>query len=429
LRLAIRTAISAAGMLVLLGCAEVPLIPTMEGPDTCSANAPATFSVQSSDPNGRNVAYCLGWGDGTRAKWTDYFPNNQPVEATHTYTGPGVFSVTVRAMDEAGHESDWAPPWFLSVLYRAPGRPSVLAGPDSGYHNTPYEFAAQSTDSAGRKVAIRFDWGDGDTSDWSDSVASGAEVSISHAFMDTGSYIVRAQARSAAGDTSAWSFPHTTSVAVGWDTMMFDGFEGEFPGTRWSLVGSPTWGPEDYRCYEGRKSAWCAGSSRNAPGYSKEMYSAMVYGPFSLAGVDSARVLFTDYVDTEPDFDFFCWLASTDGSNFGGYEVSGNYPYWERDTLDLEYVPGVGRLIGRSRVWIAFVFYSDYSIQFDGAYVDSVALMKFTGFAGTGLRTSGGAPTARPPRCVLGPHGRVRTVQMNLAEPKTNMPVLKRSKP
>lgn len=394
MKLAGRAAITATVLLVLLGCAKSPLPPTVEGPDTCWANVPVTFHAQSS---GASVAYCFGWGDGTRPKWTDYVPGVQKLAATHTFAAPGRYGVAVRAMDENGRESEWSAPHPLLVNYRAPGRPDAPAGPDSGYRNTEYAFATKTADSAGRKVRIRFDWGDGQTSGWSDSMASGVDVSISHVFEDTGSFTVRAQARTTAGDTSAWSFAHTISVAPGWDALMFDDFEGEFPGSRWALAGSPTWGPEDYRCYEGQQSAWCAGSSRNAPGYSKNMYAVMVYGPFSLTDVDSARVLFRDWVDTESDFDFFCWMASADGVNFGGYEVSGNFPYWVPDTFDLDYVPGVGNLVGRSKAWIAFLFYSDNSVQFDGVYVDSVALVTFTGF-----RNAGSVPMALTRRPVHG---------------------------
>ncbi|MEO0077507.1 MAG: PKD domain-containing protein [candidate division WOR-3 bacterium] len=416
-----------AALLLLSGCGKAPEAPTITGPDSCWANVPVTFRAQSTSQGSKRVAYRFGWGDGSRQKWTDHVPGTQQMSATHTYADAGLYGVTVQAMDENGRESEWSAPHPLLVKYRGVGRPNAPVGPDSGYRNTEYEFATAAEDPTGRKVRIRFDWGDGSISGWGDSVASGATATATHAFSDTGTYMIRAQAKTTEGDTSPWSHARSIAIAPGWETIMFEGFEGSFPGTRWMLIGSPTWGPEDYRKYEGRKSGWCAGSSRSAPGYSKDMYAAMVYGPFSLERADSAVVLFRSWVDTETGYDWFAWLASADGTNWDGYEVSGNFPYWELDTFDLSAVAGIGSLVGEPRVWIAFLFYSDNSVQYDGVYLDSVALMSFSGFgatkSGQAGRTSLPTPAVRPQRA------RVRPIHIRLAADDRSQLKLERREP
>ena len=61
-------------------------------------------------------------------------------------------------------------------------------------------------------VAIRFSWGDGDTSTWSSFVKSGESVATSHAWHDTGTYAVEAEAKDTSAALSSWSEPHSITV-------------------------------------------------------------------------------------------------------------------------------------------------------------------------------------------------------------------------
>ena len=71
-----------------------------------------------------------------------------------------------------------------------PDTPSVPSGPDSGQAGVSYGFSSSATDPEGDSVALRFSWGDGDTSAWGGPVGSGASVSMSHAWSTAGSYTV-----------------------------------------------------------------------------------------------------------------------------------------------------------------------------------------------------------------------------------------------
>ena len=90
----------------------------------------------------------------------------------------------------------------------APDTPSSPSGPATGVTDTLYQFSSSATDPDGDKVAIRFAWGDGDTSGWSSFVSSGEVVSMTHAWDSTGTYYVRAQAKNSRGAISGWSASH-----------------------------------------------------------------------------------------------------------------------------------------------------------------------------------------------------------------------------
>jgi len=89
-------------------------------------------------------------------------------------------------------------------------------GPKTAFKNTALGYRSSATDPDGDSVAIRFDWGDGDTSDWSDLVESDESVSDTHQWVSADTYEIRAQAKDATGTTSAWSQPLTAAILGGW---------------------------------------------------------------------------------------------------------------------------------------------------------------------------------------------------------------------
>ena len=67
-------------------------------------------------------------------------------------------------------------------------------------------------DADGDSVACRFDWGNGDTSEWSGYVASGQTMTTTHAWTQLGLYDVRMQARDRRGAVSDWSSQREVTV-------------------------------------------------------------------------------------------------------------------------------------------------------------------------------------------------------------------------
>jgi hypothetical protein len=98
-------------------------------------------------------------------------------------------------------------------------RPDVAAvptGPSSGAVGVEYTFSSSAEDRDGDDVAIRFDWGDGDTSDWSPWVRPGDTVAMSHSCAASGSFNVKAQARARNITISGWSDAHAFVIASSW---------------------------------------------------------------------------------------------------------------------------------------------------------------------------------------------------------------------
>jgi hypothetical protein len=101
-------------------------------------------------------------------------------------------------------------------MNRAPVKPAAPGGPSSGKVDSLHAFTSIATDPDGGEIRYRFDWGDGDTSDWTDSVQSGQPGGASHSWHVSGTFAVRAQAKDAREALSAWSDGHQIDVALSW---------------------------------------------------------------------------------------------------------------------------------------------------------------------------------------------------------------------
>ncbi|MDO8881206.1 MAG: cell wall-binding repeat-containing protein [Coriobacteriia bacterium] len=141
------------------------------------------------------------------------------------------------------------------------------------------------------------------------------------------------------------------------------------------LPGSPTWGRTSHRKSEGTYSAYCAGSAISAPGpYANDMQAWMRAGPFDLSGYDEATLAFDMWLYSESDYDFIYVGVSTDGSGFDVLGSSGDSGGWRSEAFDLAdfFDDGSLDLTGEPQVWIAFIFDSDFSDTYEGAYIDNV---------------------------------------------------------
>jgi hypothetical protein len=107
---------------------------------------------------------------------------------------------------------------------RVPDAPSVPSGPSAVAKDSLASFSSAATDPDGDSVCIRFDWGDGDTSDWSQYVASSESVLMTHAWTAAAVCSVRAQAKDQRSLTSAWSSVHTVQVGDTWSRTFGGGY-------------------------------------------------------------------------------------------------------------------------------------------------------------------------------------------------------------
>jgi len=201
---------------------DVPAVPA--GPAYCFKDSTYTFKTVASDPDGDSMALRFDWGDSTASHWVGWFASGDTVASTHVWSDTGNYEVRVSAQDRE-RTSDLSDGLKVRVAIRwPPETPAAPAGPSVGGRDTLYKFTAGADHPDGIPVAIRFAWGDRDTSDWSDFDLPGGPVSMSHAWSAPDTYAVTAQAKDTGELTSLWSSPHTIVIRPpGWSGLRMVG--------------------------------------------------------------------------------------------------------------------------------------------------------------------------------------------------------------
>jgi len=104
----------------------------------------------------------------------------------------------------------------LAVEYTIPNNPpntpSKPSGPESGEVGELLTYSTSATDPDGDQVRYKFDWGDGNQSDWTDWVDSGQSASESYSWNAPSTYHIKAKAQDTPGDESEWSLPLTVTI-------------------------------------------------------------------------------------------------------------------------------------------------------------------------------------------------------------------------
>ena len=327
------------------------------------------------------------------AKWDLHLLPSSPCIDTGNNVAPGLpatdFEGDPRKIDGDGNGTaiaDMGADEYSGDL--PPPVAAFIASPTSGTIPLTVQFTDQST---GEITSRNWDFGDNTTS---------TDKNPSHTYNNVGNYSVSLTVHGPKGSHTETKVDYikVRSDAISampwipllllqegppasWITIMTENFEGEFPSGSWQILGDPTWGADNFRPYNGSKSAWCAkgGSSGLDPAtndYPNDMNTWMIRGPFDLSDATEAELIFNYWLETEENFDYFKWLASTNGTRFSGYQTDKSTSGWVEKRFDLKSVPTLGNLCGESQVWIGFKFDSDSSVTYRGAFVDDIFLRK-----------------------------------------------------
>ncbi|MFB0509893.1 MAG: hypothetical protein ACETVX_05305, partial [bacterium] len=168
---------------------------TPSGPAIASLNITYQFGSLAIDPNGDSIAIRFDWGDEDTSEWSGWYASGEEIWMPHSWSDYGPHCVTAQAKDKCEKTSKWSLPHYIIVTLNHPPNVPSISGPSSGYIYTSYTFTSSTTDSDYDSVAIRFDWGDGDTSDWSQWKPTGDSVQLSHFWLYPGTYGIRVQAK------------------------------------------------------------------------------------------------------------------------------------------------------------------------------------------------------------------------------------------
>jgi outer membrane protein assembly factor BamB len=194
---------------------EVPDTPS--GPSNGYVASIYMFTTATTDPNEDSISYQFDWGDTNLSAWSNYVSSGQSVSLNHSYSSPGIYSVTAKAKDVDGAESDWSDGHQITISNipnNPPNTPPAPSGPSNGYEDSTYNFSAVANDPDEDSISYQFDWGDSIYSVWSDYVSNGQSISMTHSYSSEGIYLVRTRAKDKDGAESGWSGEHQILISV-----------------------------------------------------------------------------------------------------------------------------------------------------------------------------------------------------------------------
>jgi len=94
-----------------------------------------------------------------------------------------------------------------------PDTPIKPSGPTLIEMEVDYMYSSSTVDVDGDEIRFRFDWSDGNYSDWSEFVASNTSISMSHYWASISTFEVRILAQDENGLNSSWSLPLDVTVS------------------------------------------------------------------------------------------------------------------------------------------------------------------------------------------------------------------------
>jgi outer membrane protein assembly factor BamB len=192
-----------------------PLAPAApSGPSTLPARRPCWITSVATDPNGDSVALRFCWGKGDTSGWGAWTGSGDSLRLVHRWDSAGTYAVTAQAKDRPGAVSHWSLSTTVAVTIATPRTPLPPVGPSAASANWACRFFASASDPNGNRIALRFAWGDGDTSDWSESVASGDTIRMDHSWSSPDTYHVTVQAKNDSEALSDWSDDAKVTIAL-----------------------------------------------------------------------------------------------------------------------------------------------------------------------------------------------------------------------
>ena len=201
-------------------------------PTNGSANVPistALLSINIQDPDGDTFNYTIstspniGSSSGNESSNGSKSCSISGLDYSTTYTwyvscmdtGSGnwtnnsyQFTTESNGGDGDGDGGGLPPPGVdtnTSGQNNPPETPVKPSGPTFVEMGVEYEYMSSTYDIDGEQIRYRFDWGDGNYSNWSDFISSNTSVSMSHHWSAISNYIIRVMAQDENGSNSSWS--------------------------------------------------------------------------------------------------------------------------------------------------------------------------------------------------------------------------------
>ncbi len=176
----------------------------------------ACFRIKTDELSGSEVAlldvYNLWAGNLTLCKkeirGTDFNANDKYQFFYLPFKHDGQGAIETRVFTKGT-----ADVWIDEIIILRQKELGRIEGPAQGLLGDTLAFNVRAFAIDKDSVSVRFNWGDGDSSEWSDFQASGYLFTQTHVWADTGSFLVRFKTRDSQLNESEWSEPAVVTIS------------------------------------------------------------------------------------------------------------------------------------------------------------------------------------------------------------------------
>lgn len=165
--------------------------------DSLDEDLPYTFDASGSSDNSGIAVYMWDVDDSDGLDWVD--PDLTNASTTHTFTEPGIYTVTLRVTDAAGN---WAQDTVVIEVYDVTSPTIFVLHTDPMNEDVTYEFNASATYDNSGIASFNFSYGDG-------FYKFGSSPTAFHTYEGPGTYIVTVTVIDINGNTASVIFEAT----------------------------------------------------------------------------------------------------------------------------------------------------------------------------------------------------------------------------
>jgi hypothetical protein len=102
--------------LVVSPVLSAPFPPQINGSAEGDIGRQMDFTFVTTDPGNSNLYYWVEWGDGNHQEWFGPSASGIPIIISHSWSEKGNYSITAKAKNVLGVESDWSEPFDLTIV-------------------------------------------------------------------------------------------------------------------------------------------------------------------------------------------------------------------------------------------------------------------------------------------------------------------------
>jgi serine protease AprX len=102
--------------LVVSPVLSAPYPPQINGSTEGDIGKSVVFTFITTDPGNSDVYYWIEWGDGSHEEWFGPCVSGAVVAISHTWSAKGNYTITAKAKNTLGTESDWSEPFIISII-------------------------------------------------------------------------------------------------------------------------------------------------------------------------------------------------------------------------------------------------------------------------------------------------------------------------